>query len=163
MQWGGIVLKVVKKSVVEINVNGIKRSIAVRPADTLLYALREQLGLTSVKNSCGTGDCGTCTVLLDRRPVKSCQVLAVEAIGHQVTTLEGLAGSLIQKAFVEKFAIQCGYCTPALILNCYALISLYPDADDALIDEWLESNICRCTGYYEIKEAVKSVLHTYSS
>lgn len=120
--------------------------------------LRGQLGLTGAKPGCENGDCGTCTVLVDGWPVKSCLMLAVEAIGHKITTIEGLKDTPIQKAFIEKWAFQCGYCTPGFIMNCYALSRIHPDASDEIIQEWLQSNLCRCTGYEEIKEAVKSVL-----
>ncbi len=146
------------RGIIDINVNGSKKSVTVRPADTLLYVLREQLGLTGAKNGCGNGDCDACTVLMDGWPVKACLVLAVEAIGTNITTIEGLVDTPIQKEFIDRFAIQCGYCTPGMIMNSHALISIYPDATDEVIEEWLESNICRCTGYQEICEAVKSVL-----
>lgn len=151
-------LEIRSKSLIDINVNGGKKSVVVRPADTLLYVLREQLGLTGAKNSCENGDCDGCTVLVDGWPVKACLMLAVEAIGHNITTIEGLKNEPIQSAFVEKFAVQCGYCTPGMIMNCHALVNIYPNATDEIIEEWLESNICRCTGYQEIREAVKSVL-----
>lgn len=151
-------LKIIETSVITLKINGQFREVMVRPADTLLFCLRERLGLTGTKNGCENGDCDTCTVLLDGWPVKSCLMLAVEAIGHEITTIEGLKNTLIQKAFVNKFAIQCGYCAPGMIMNCYALIQRYPNADDDIISEWLEANICRCTGYQEIRDAVKSVL-----
>lgn len=151
-------LKVVGKSIITLKINGENKDVMVRPADTLLYTLRELLGLTGTKNGCENGDCDSCTVLLNGLPVKACLMLAVEAIGHEITTIEGIRNSPIQNAFVEKFAIQCGYCTPGMIMNCHALITLHPDATDETIAEWLESNICRCTSYQEIKEAVKSVL-----
>ncbi len=150
------------KSIIDIYINGNMKSAGVRPADTLLYILREQLGLTGAKNGCENGDCDACTVLVDGWPVKACLMLAVEAIGHNITTIEGLINTPIQNAFIEKFAVQCGYCTPGMIMNCHALISIYPDADDEVIEEWLESNICRCTGYQEIRESVKSVLYSIS-
>lgn len=151
-------LQVLDKKIIELDVNGEKRTVAARPADTLLYILREQLGLTGAKSGCGNGDCGTCTVIVDGLPIKACLMLAVEAIGHKITTIEGLVAAPIQKAFLDKFSYQCGYCTPGFIMNCHALINIHPNADDSVIEEWLESNICRCTGYEEIKEAVKSVL-----
>ncbi|MCK9217922.1 MAG: (2Fe-2S)-binding protein [Firmicutes bacterium] len=147
------------KSIIELYVNGDLKTVAARPADTLLFILRESLGLTGTKNSCGNGDCNSCTVLLDGWPVKSCLMLAVEAVGHEITTIEGLQDVPMQKAFVEKSAIQCGYCTPGMIINSHALTTIYPDASDEIIEEWLESNICRCTGYKEICEAVKSVIN----
>lgn len=151
-------LEIRGKNVIDIDVNGSKRSVVVRPADTLLYVLREQLGLTGAKNACENGDCDGCTVLVDGWPIKACLMLAVEAIGHSITTIEGLKNEPIQSAFVEKFAVQCGYCTPGMIMNCHALVNICPNATDEVIEEWLESNICRCTGYLEIREAVKSVL-----
>jgi aerobic-type carbon monoxide dehydrogenase small subunit (CoxS/CutS family)/bacterioferritin (cytochrome b1) len=146
------------KSPLEIEVNGELKSIAARPADTLLYVLRDLLGLTGAKPGCENGDCGACTVLVDGWPVKSCLMLAVEAIGHKITTIEGLKDTPIQKAFIEDRAFQCGYCTSGFIMNCYALSQIHPDAKDEVLQEWLQSNLCRCTGYEEIKKAVKSVL-----
>ncbi len=145
-------------SVIELSINGDLKRVAVRPADTLLFVIREKLGLTGAKNSCGNGDCDSCTVLIDGWPAKACLTLAVEVIGREVTTIEGLRGVAMQKAFVEKFAIQCGYCTPGMILNAHALATIYPKATDAIIEEWLESNICRCTSYKEIFSAIKTVI-----
>jgi len=149
----------IQTSKIELDINREKRSLIIRPADTLLRVLREQLGLTGAKAGCENGDCGTCTVLLDELPVKACIMLAVEAIGHKVTTIEGLKEEPIQKAFIDKWSFQCGYCTSGFIMNCYGLIINHPDADDETIEEWLQSNICRCTSYEEIREAVKSILH----
>ncbi|HWP96641.1 MAG TPA: (2Fe-2S)-binding protein [Syntrophomonadaceae bacterium] len=148
------------EGLIELKVNGENRKALVRPADTLLYALRERLGLTGAKPGCENGDCGACTVLVDGWPIKSCLILAVEAVGHEVTTIEGLNNAPIQKAFVEKFAFQCGYCTPGFIMNCQGLINIHPDASDQVMHDWLQSNICRCTSYQEIGEAIKSVLHS---
>lgn len=143
---------------VNLTINGRTREVYIRNADTLLYTLREQLGLMGVKPGCKNGDCGSCTVLVNGTPINSCHLLAVEAVNKKVTTIEGLTDTTIQEAFIKDWAIQCGYCTPGFILNSYALVQNVPSADDATIDEWLESNICRCTGYQEIKEVVKSVL-----
>ena len=151
-------VNLVKKELIELSINGEKRLVVARPADTLLHVLREQLGLTGAKPSCKNGDCGACTVLIDGRPIKSCLMLAVEALGHEITTVEGLKDSAIQRAFVDKFAFQCGYCTSGFIMNCHALSVIHPDANDETIREWLQSNLCRCTGYEEITEAIKSVL-----
>jgi aerobic carbon-monoxide dehydrogenase small subunit len=142
----------------KLDINNEIRSVIVRPADTLLRVLRDQLGLTGAKPGCENGDCGTCTVLVDGWPMKSCIMLAVEAEGHKITTIEGLKDSPIQRAFIEKWAFQCGYCTPGFIMNCHGLVNIHPDADDETIEEWLQSNICRCTSYEEIEEAVKAVL-----
>lgn len=141
-----------------ININGEERSLSVRSGDTLLFAIRENLGLTGAKPGCLNGDCGACTINVEGWPMKSCLMLVVEAEGKKVTTVEGLENTPIQQAFVENFAFQCGYCTPGFIMNCHSLIEQHPDANDELIKEWLESNICRCTGYAEIEKAVKSVL-----
>lgn len=146
------------EGLIELNINGEKRKALIRPADTLLFALRERLGLTGAKPGCENGDCGACTVLVDGWPIKSCLMLAAEAIGHSITTIEGLNDTPIQNAFVEKFAFQCGYCTSGFIMNCQGLIEIHPDANDETINEWLQSNICRCTSYQEITEAIKDVL-----
>jgi carbon-monoxide dehydrogenase small subunit len=148
----------IEEAKIELDINGEKKSLIVRPADTLLRVIREKLGLTGAKPGCENGDCGTCTILLDGVPVKSCIILAVEAVGHKIITIEGLRDEPIQKAFIEKMGFQCGYCTPGFIMNCYALIKNNPYADEETIEKWLQSNICRCTGYEEIREAVKSVL-----
>lgn len=143
---------------IRLRVNGEEREVTVRPADTLLYALRRELGLTGAKPGCENGDCGACTVLVDGWPQKSCLMLAVEAVGHEVTTIEGLHDAPIQRAFLDKWAFQCGYCTPGFIMACQGLINAHPEADDRTIAAWLEANLCRCTSYKEIEEAVKSVL-----
>lgn len=147
-----------KSQIIELYVNGDFRTVMVRSADTLLYAIRGKLGLTGTKPGCLNGDCGACTVNVDDWPMKSCLMLAVEAIDKNITTIEGLKKTPIQQAFVDNFAFQCGYCTPGFIMNCHSLILQYPDADDKTIKEWLGSNICRCTGYAEIEKAVKTVL-----
>ncbi|MEH7302269.1 (2Fe-2S)-binding protein [Neobacillus drentensis] len=147
-----------KVNTITLQVNGESRVTTVRYADTLLYTLRGKLGLTGAKPGCLNGDCGACTVTIDGWPMKSCLMLAVEAVGKKVTTIEGLQGTPIQQAFIDNFAFQCGYCTPGFIMNCHALIENHPNANDSTIKEWLESNICRCTSYLEIEKAVKSVL-----
>lgn len=143
---------------VHFQINGEKREVVVKPSDTLLYVLRERLGLTGAKSGCNHGDCGTCTILVDGTPIKSCLMLAVEAIGKNITTIEGLHDTAIQKAFADKSAFQCGFCTPGFILTSYALTHEHPDANDEVVKEWLQSNLCRCTGYKEIEAAVKWVL-----
>jgi len=146
------------KTAITLQVNGEYNTVIVRPSDILLNVLRDQLGLTGAKPGCENGDCGACTVLIDGWPVKSCLMLAVEAQGHEITTIEALNGTPIQKAFLEKWAFQCGYCTPGFIMNCHALVNLKPQADDKTIEKWLQSNICRCTSYVEIQAAVKLAL-----
>ena len=146
------------KQLINFIVNGIEKEVFIRNADTLLFVLREKLRLTGTKNGCSNGDCGSCTILLDGVPINACHLLAVEVEGHQITTIEGLDDPTIQQTFAKQWAIQCGYCTPGFILNAYALSETFPHANDAQIDEWLDSNICRCTGYQEIKDSVKAVL-----
>ena len=137
-----------------LNVNGEERRAAVRPGDTLLRVLREKLGLTGAKCGCENGDCGACTVLLDGRPVKSCMVLAVECDDAAVTTIEGLRDHPVQQAFAEENGFQCGFCTPGQILNAAALVEAYPEPDEAIDREWMQSNLCRCTGYEGIRNAL---------
>ncbi|PKM45483.1 MAG: (2Fe-2S)-binding protein [Firmicutes bacterium HGW-Firmicutes-8] len=155
-------LKIEGKSVIELDVNGEKRSVVVRPADTLLYTLREQLGLTGAKPGCENGDCGACTVIIDGWPVKSCIMLTVEAIGRKIVTIEGLKDAPIQKAFVENWGFQCGYCTPGFLMVCHALANIRPDAEEYEVEEWLQSNICRCTSYEEIQAAIQTILKSKS-
>lgn len=143
---------------ITLRINGEDHNLSIRPADTLLYAIRN-LGLTGSKPGCLNGDCGACTVNIDNMPMKSCLMLAIEAVGKEIQTIEGLKGTPIQKAFIDKFAFQCGYCTSGFIMNTHSLIKQHPKADDQTIKKWLESNICRCTGYQEIEEAVKTVLN----
>jgi aerobic carbon-monoxide dehydrogenase small subunit len=146
------------KSVIELHINGETRQAVVRSADTLLDTLREQLGLTGAKHACQNGDCGACTVLIDGEPHHSCLSLTIESTEKQITTIEGLTDSPISRIFVEKWAIQCGYCTPGFVLNTHALAKKHPNAGDDTIEEWMQSNLCRCTGYQEIHEAVKAAL-----
>lgn len=142
----------------DLDVNQETRSVYARASDTLLCVLREQLGLTGAKPACENGDCDACTVLVDGIPMKSCLILAIQVSRSSITTIEGLNNTPMQKAFIEKGAVQCGYCTPAFILNSHALVTQHPHANDEQIDDWLSSNLCRCTSYQEIKEAVKAVL-----
>jgi len=140
-------------------VNGDTHAVCVRPADLLIDVLRTQLNLTGAKPGCLNGDCGACTVLMDGLPVKSCLVLAVEAEGHDILTVEGLGGDApVQRVFVEERAFQCGYCTSGFLIVCHALSLQYPHADEYETERWLESNLCRCTSYQEIGNAVKRLL-----
>ncbi len=145
--------------VVKIKVNGTHHTIPIKSNTTLLQLLRNRLGLTGTKRGCEMGDCGACTVLMDGKPVASCMVLAVEADGKEITTIEGIAenGKLhpLQKSFVHHGAIQCGYCTPGMIMSAKALIDKKHDPTDDDIKLTLGGNICRCTGYVKIVEAVK--------
>jgi carbon-monoxide dehydrogenase small subunit len=143
---------------ITLTVNGIRHTLQVAPNHTLLKVLREQLELTGTKECCGAGECGACTVLLDGRAVNSCLVLAVEADGCQVVTIEGLAGTekldpLID-SFVEKGAIQCGFCTPGMILSAKYVLMQHPHPTLEQVQKGLEGNLCRCGGYRRIAEAV---------
>lgn len=145
------------KTVIALNVNGETHQLAVRPADLLLDVLREQLGLTGAKPGCKNGDCGACTVMVDGWPVKSCLMLAVEAEKHTIVTVEGLGGTAaVQKAFVAANAFQCGYCTSGFLMVCQALKTQHPAMpEEHVVEEWLQSNLCRCTSYQEIRRAVR--------
>lgn len=140
-----------------LRVNGEERSVLARPADTLLDVLRNQLGLTGAKAGCENGDCGACTVILDGWPVKSCLVLAVETEGHDVTTAEGIRDTPLQKAFIDCHAFQCGFCTSGFLMASYALLDQCPNATEAEMEHWLQSNLCRCTSYAEIRQALRTV------
>ena len=141
-----------------LRVNGESREVSVRPADTLLPVLRNQLGLTGAKVGCGNGYCGACTVLMNGKPVKSCMILAVEAEGAKITTIEGLSNTVVQKAFLEEAGYQCGFCTSGFIVNAFALLRAHPDPDQETIRSWLESNLCRCTGYEGIEKAIRAAV-----
>ncbi|WP_369282225.1 (2Fe-2S)-binding protein [Oscillibacter sp. GMB15532] len=147
------------KTIIKLNVNGELHDLAVRPSDLLLDVLREQLGLTAAKPGCKNGDCGACTIIMDGWPAKSCLVLAAEAEGHVILTVEGLDGTAaIQRAFVKENAFQCGYCTSGFLMVCHALQIQHPIIPEELvIEEWLQSNLCRCTSYEEIRKAVNSM------
>ncbi len=139
---------------ISLRVNGETRQVVVRPADTLLHVLRRGLGLTGTKAGCENGDCGACTVLLYGKPVKSCMVLAVEVEGAEITTIEGLSATAIQKAFLAEAGYQCGFCTPGFIVNAYALIKTHPSPDAQTIRTWMDGHLCRCTGYEGIRNAI---------
>lgn len=144
------------KTIVSLEVNGETHEVTVRPSDVLLDVLREQLGLTGAKPGCNNGDCGACTVMIDGWPVKSCLMLAVEAQGCKITTVEGLGGNTaIQKAFVTANAFQCGYCTSGFLMVCHAMLTQHPNIpEEYVVEEWLQANLCRCTSYKEIRKAV---------
>ena len=148
------------KTLIELTINGRKVESAVSPNQTLLQFLREDQGLTGAKHGCGLGDCGACTVILDGKPVNSCLVLAAQANGSEVVTIEGLAenGKLhpIQQAFVDKGSIQCGFCTPGMILSAKALLDDNPRPTEHEIRTAISGNLCRCTGYQKIVEAIQA-------
>ncbi len=145
---------------VSITVNGELRRADVEPRTLLVQFLRDNLGLTGTHTGCETSQCGACTVLLDGASVKSCTVLAVQAEGGQVTTIEGIAppGMLdpIQRAYWEEHGLQCGYCTPGMIMSTKALLDQDPNPDAETIKHWLEGNLCRCTGYQSIVKSIQS-------
>jgi len=143
---------------IRLKVNGEAYELIVEPNETLLELIRDRLGLTGTKQSCDMEVCGACTVLLDGKPVSSCTTLAFEARDREITTIEGLAsnGKLhpIQEAFLEKGGLQCGFCTPGMILTSKALLEENPDPTEEEIREYMHGNLCRCTGYYMIVESV---------
>ena len=145
---------------IRITVNGTAREVEVPEYRTLLDCLRYDLGLTGSKEACGVGVCGACTVLLDGRMVSSCIALAVFADGHEVTTVEGLAGDErlhpVQQAFMDCGGFQCGICTPGQVVAAKALLDTVENPTEAQIKEWMLGNLCRCTGYYKIVESIQA-------
>ncbi len=149
---------------IRLSVNGESHDLEVEPRTLLVYALRDDIGLTGTNIGCDSSSCGACTVLVDGRSVKSCTMLAVQAEGAEITTIEGLAATSdgdglhpMQQAFHEYHGLQCGYCTPGMILASVSLIDEYPDLDESGVREGLEGNLCRCTGYNNIVKAVLQV------
>jgi len=145
---------------VSMHVNGIRYDVAIQPWRTLLEVLRETLTMTGTKRSCGEGQCGACTVLLDGKAVNACLYLAVEAQGKDIQTIEGPVGGdpaleLIQNSFATKGAIQCGFCTPGMVMITRDLLSHTPEPDEDEIREALVGHVCRCTGYVQIVEAIQ--------
>jgi carbon-monoxide dehydrogenase small subunit len=149
------------KTLINLKVNGKPLELAVEANQTLVDLLRYDLGLTGTKKGCGTGECGACTVVLNDKPVNACLVLAVQANGAEILTIEGLKPPEglhpLQQAFVDKGAIQCGFCTPGMILSASSLLKQNPNPTEAEIRTALSGNLCRCTGYQKIVEAVQSV------
>ena len=144
---------------IKLKVNGSDYDLQIRPWATLLEVLREDLGLTGAKEGCGEGECGACTVIVDGKAVNSCIMLAAEAEGKEVITIEGLANGEtlhpIQEAFIEAAGLQCGFCTPGMILSTKVLLDANPDPTEDEIRKGLEGNFCRCTGYTKIFESVR--------
>lgn len=147
-----------------LTVNGKTSLVTTEPHQSLLDTLREKVGLTGSKKGCDEGECASCTVLLDGVPVNSCLVLVGDAVGKSIVTIEGVAGSEgphpLQRAFVELGGVQCGYCTPGMIVSSCALLREQPDPTDEEIKFYLAGNICRCTGYNKITAAVRSAAET---
>jgi carbon-monoxide dehydrogenase small subunit len=149
------------KKEMQFTLNGEEVRVEVDPAWTLLHVLREVLELTGTKFGCGYGECGACTVIMDGQAVNSCLLPALEAEGRSVTTIEGVAGKdgtldPIQKAFIENGAVQCGFCTPGMIMSAKALLDETQNPTDDEIKEGIAGNLCRCTGYVKIVEAIKA-------
>jgi carbon-monoxide dehydrogenase small subunit len=151
------------KQVITLNVNGEVREVLVEPRTTLLAVLRDDLGLTGTKEGCSAGDCGACTVLIDRKPHASCLTLAIEAEGKDILTIEGLEqeGRLhpLQQAFIDHYAVQCGFCTPGMILTAKALLDQNPHPTEDEVRQAISGNLCRCTGYVKIVEAILAAAH----
>jgi carbon-monoxide dehydrogenase small subunit len=150
---------------ISVTVDGVRYDDDVEPRTLLVHHLRERLGKTGTVIGCDTGNCGACTVHLNGRSVKSCSVLAVQTDGAQVTTIEGLAGPggelhPMQQAFHENHALQCGFCTPGMIMQAVDLLTDHPDPSDADVREGIEGNLCRCTGYQNIVAAVQAAART---
>jgi carbon-monoxide dehydrogenase small subunit len=149
-----------KKEVI-LMVNGEEREVRVEPRQTLLDTLRNDLGLTGTKEGCGNGNCGTCTVLLNGKAVSSCLVFTVEAEGQEITTIEGLAeaGKIhpLQQAFIEEGAVQCGFCSPGMILTAKAFLDTNPHPTEIQVRQAIAGNLCRCTGYDKIVRAILKV------
>ncbi len=148
---------------IELEVNGAGVSEEVEPRLLLAHLLREELGLTGTKIGCDTSQCGSCTILLDGQAVKSCTVLAVQADGSEITTIEGLANGEyhpMQQAFWDNHGLQCGFCTPGMIISCVDLLSTNPQPSEDEIRHGLEGNLCRCTGYHNIVRAVQTAAET---
>jgi len=143
-----------------LNVNGMQHELDVRPTARLIDVLRLQLGLTGVKEGCSEGECGACTVIVDGKAVNSCLVLAAQVRGRKVLTVEGLAGDdgldTLQRMFIEHGAVQCGFCTPGMILRTVAFLREQVQPTDAQIARSIEGNLCRCTGYLKIQQAIRS-------
>ena len=145
--------------IVQLVVNDRPYRVVVAPQTTLLQLIRDHLGLTGTKEGCGKGQCGACTVLMDGQPVNSCLILAVQAQGHRIVTIEGLEqdGELdpVQQAFIDEGAVQCGFCTPGLVLSARALLDRLPHPDEGQIKEAISGHLCRCTGYSAILRAIR--------
>ena len=152
------------KKEIAIEVNGIPRELAVEPWRTLLSVVREELGLTGAKLGCDIQVCGACTLLLDNKPVSACSVLAVDADGREVTTVEGLARANklhpLQESFMEYGALQCGYCTSGFLLTAKAMLDENPRPNDEQIKSYMGGNFCRCGCYQEIMQAIRSVIRS---
>ena len=149
-----------EKKIITLTVNGKPYEVSVKPHSTLLDVLRDHLGFTGTKRGCDTGDCGSCTVIMDGRSVNACLVLALKADGRNIVTIEGLADGTklhpLQEAFIEHGAIQCGFCTPGMVLSAKVLLDRNPKPTEEEIKSGIAGNLCRCTGYIKIIEAIQA-------
>ena len=149
----------VEQSLINLTVNGVRHEFEVEPKMKLVDLLRNQLGLTGTKEGCGKGECGACSILLDGELVSSCLIMAFQADGKEILTIEGLgsSGNLhpIQQAFIDNGAVQCGYCTPGMILAAKALLDRNPEPNEEEINRGISGNLCRCTGYQKIVDAIQ--------
>lgn len=150
-----------KNVLIEFTVNGEIHEIGVKPNDTLLEVLREKLGLIGTKEGCGVGECGTCTVLMNGKPILSCITLAMDVAGSAITTIEGISEGEeldpLQKSFIDRGAVQCGFCTPGMILTAKELLDRVKEPDIEQVKDAISGNLCRCTGYTKIIEAIQAV------
>ena len=148
----------IKRYLIELNVNGDKHILTVKGNTLLVNVLRDELNLTGTKKGCELGDCGSCTVLMDGKPVNSCLVLAIDAQEHEIVTIEGVAQNdkldRLQEEFLKNTAVQCGYCTPGMILSGKALLTSNPHPTEFEVREAISGNLCRCTGYVNIVKAI---------
>lgn len=155
-----------KQVEIVLKVNGINYKVAVEPRRTLVEVLRDTLGLTGTKKSCNEGECGACTVLLDGKPATSCLVLALDAQGREITTIEGLSQGEklhpVQEAFLKHGAIQCGFCTPGMVMSAKALLDENPRPTATEVRKAISGNLCRCTGYQQIVDAILAASETMS-
>ncbi len=149
------------KQLMKLTINGVPHELEVEPRRTLLEVIRERTGLTGTKKGCDRGNCGSCTVIIDGNPVASCLTLAIEAQGKNITTIEGLAEGNklhpLQKAFIEHGSIQCGFCTPGMVMSAKALLDKHANPSEDEIKEGISGNLCRCGGYGKIVKAITSV------
>ena len=152
------------KKIINLTINSEAYELAVEPNQTLVEVLRHDLGLTGTKQGCGVGDCGSCTVIMDGKPVNSCLVLAVQANGRDILTIEGLDTDQglhpLQQAFVDKAAVQCGFCTPGMIMSAKGLLEENPNPGEEEIRRGISGNLCRCTGYVQIVNSIKQAAET---
>lgn len=149
-----------EKRLIELTVNGEIHEVGIKANDTLLEVLREKLNLIGTKEACGMGECGACTVLIDRKPVLACLTLAVDAATKEIITIEGVSSpeglDAVQESFINKGAVQCGYCTPGMVLTAKDLLTRNPNPSEAQIRAAISGNLCRCTGYTKIVEAIQA-------